>query len=375
VTTGKLKGNDHRLDIPWPGPFDLSPAGSQPPAGFGGQARPTGRRALIRVRTPGDQCPTGSSTGSAGRRRRPSSRQAPVPPPGAGARLVLDVGPRQHRAKGGIELPARREVVVEGAQLLWPQRGPTSTVMLGLAWYRRGGSSLWNSALQVDQQPGPSTSSRSQVSRSSVQIARTTWWSITSWIANLASGPPSVPWEALLVAQLQAGSGGRWRVGWPHFLVAPLHSSTCRRGNRSDAAKLVRSGCSLHPTATRVRRRPGRVHRRPARERRRDGCGHQRPGPAHRRCGRAGQRLARARPGHLGFGQGCGASGQPGLGRLQRLFGLRARASAARTRASSSALAATRSRWTSWTSSWATSASLRDDDRTRPAGGGTPGRT
>jgi hypothetical protein len=172
-----------------------------------------------------------------------------------------------------------------------------------------------------------------------------------------------------------AGSGGRWRVGWPHFLVAPLHSSTCRRGNRSDAAKLVRSGCSLHPTATRVRRRPGRVHRRPARERRRDGCGHQRPGPAHRRCGRAGQRLARARPGHLGFGQGCGASGQPGLGRLQRLFGLRARASAARTRASSSALAATRSRWTSWTSSWATSASLRDDDRTRPAGGGTPGRT
>ena len=92
-----------------------------------------------------------------------------------------------------------------------------------------------------------------------------------------------------------------------HFLVAPLHSSTCRRGNRSDAAKLVRSGCSLQPTATRVgrrpgrgRRRPGRVHRRPARERRGDGCGHQRPGPAHRRCGRAGQRLARVRPGRPG---------------------------------------------------------------------------
>jgi hypothetical protein len=53
--------------------------------------------------------------------------------PVQGPWLVLDVGPRQHRPEGGIELPARREVVVEGAQLLWPQRGPTSTVMFATA--------------------------------------------------------------------------------------------------------------------------------------------------------------------------------------------------------------------------------------------------
>jgi hypothetical protein len=77
----------------------------------------------------------------------------------------------------------------------------------------------------------------------------------------------------------------------------------------------------------------------------------------------------------LGVIQRRGALGQPGLGRLQRLFGLPSPRLGRPDRASSSALAATRSRWTSWTSSWATSASLRDDDRTRPAGGGTPGRT
>jgi hypothetical protein len=61
-----------------------------------------------------------------------------------------------------------------------------------------------------------------------------------------------------------------------------------------------------------------------------------------------------------------GALGQPGLGRLQRLFGLPSPRLGRPDRASSSALAATRSRWTSWTSSWATSASLREDDRARP---------
>jgi hypothetical protein len=69
----------------------------------------------------------------------------------------------------------------------------------------------------------------------------------------------------------------------------------------------------------------------------------------------------------LGPVQGGAAAGQPGLGRLQRLLGLpSARASAARTRASSTALAATRARCASWTTSWATSASLREDDRARP---------
>jgi hypothetical protein len=68
----------------------------------------------------------------------------------------------------------------------------------------------------------------------------------------------------------------------------------------------------------------------------------------------------------LGVIQRRGASGQPGLGRLQRLFGLPSPRLGRPDRASSSTLAATRSRWTSWTSSWATSASLRDDDRARP---------
>ena len=50
----------------------------------------------------------------------------------------------------------------------------------------------------------------------------------------------------------------------------------------------------------------------------------------------------------------------------------RARASAARTRASSRALAATRARCTSWMTSWATSASLREDDRARTRSCWTP---
>ena len=74
----------------------------------------------------------------------------------------------------------------------------------------------------------------------------------------------------------------------------------------------------------------------------------------------------------LGPVQSRGASGQAGLGGLQRLLGLPARASAARTRASSTARAATRSRWAAWTTSWARSASLRDDDLARSATAGTP---
>jgi hypothetical protein len=67
----------------------------------------------------------------------------------------------------------------------------------------------------------------------------------------------------------------------------------------------------------------------------------------------------------LGPVQGRLASGQPLWAASSARSASRARVSAAWTRASSSASADIRSRWTSWTTSKATSASFRADDRAR----------
>jgi hypothetical protein len=160
--------------------------------------------------------------------------------------------------------------------------------------------------------------------------------------------PNRLTLAALLAAQLQLGAVADGACGGPASWWRRC-SSTCRRGNRSDAAKLVRSGCSLQPP-----RLLGVVG-----------------GPAARLGGAVavalvggavaqvgiavtvvGGAIAHIRGPLAGVGGACSAS--------------RARASAARTRASSGALAATRSRCTSWTTSWATSASLREDARARP---------
>jgi len=81
----------------------------------------------------------------------------------------------------------------------------------------------------------------------------------------------------------------------------------------------------------------------------------------------------------LGPVQRRGASGQPGLGGHQGLLGLPGPPLSRPDRASSTAKAATRSRWAAWTTSWARSATFRDDDLARfrscwnAASGLTPG--
>jgi hypothetical protein len=63
------------------------------------------------------------------------------------------------------------------------------------------------------RRPGSAPSSRSQLSRPSLQTARTTWSSITPWTANQASGPTSRPWRRRRRTRWRARSSWeRWQT-------------------------------------------------------------------------------------------------------------------------------------------------------------------
>jgi hypothetical protein len=132
----------------------------------------------------------------------------------------------------------------------WPGHRPGS----GSAAPRPAGLAGWPGSGGVDRRCGTrrprstsnrarAPSSRSQLRRPSVQTAQTTWWSITSWIANQASGPPSVPWRrcwrpncswersqmARAVAPLPGGAAAVQSTGDPPSLPASPPAPISRR--------------------------------------------------------------------------------------------------------------------------------------------------